>query len=277
MTDYVDFHTHSTASDGELTPYELVKKAKETNLSKIALTDHDTVNGLDEFERAGKSFCVSTVAGIELSAAYKCEMHILGLYINHKIPDFTDMVNKLKEYRKQRNIKMIEALVNNGFNISMNDLLALNPDAKPESVGRSHMARALVDKGYYNSVKDAFNDMLANDKPAYVAREKLTVEECVKLIHTAGGYAVLAHPVYITQDEQELNCLVRELKEKGMDGIECYYSQYTNAYTKLCLQICKKYNMKISGGSDFHGSSRAESKLGRIYTGQFLARNLTDF
>ena len=260
----IDLHCHSTASDGRLSPSELVTRALERGLSALALTDHDTVGGLDEFHRAGKEKGLETISGVEVSATFpKGTMHILGLLIDPKHAGFREFLGKLAEGRKVRNPQIIDKLRELGMDITMAEVEAeagLKDDgpgggAVDKSVGRPHIASVLIRKGYAKDKQEVFDKLLAKGAPAYFSRFTASPEESIAQIHAAGGLAVLAHPPYLLKEENEveMDSIVGGLKTMGLDGIEVLYSTHSPHQTHFIAGLAQKYDLAPSGGSDFHG------------------------
>lgn len=276
MPSYIDLHTHTSASDGAMTPFELVSYAKQSGISAIAVTDHDTVAGLDEALEAGESMGVEVIAGIELSADYPREMHILGLFLDPHAPVLAEAMESLIAFRAQRNQKMIENLAAQGFDITADDCLRQKPGGSLAGLGRIHMALALVEKGYAETVKDAFAKYLTGGSEAYVARQKFSPGECIKLVHDAGGYAFLAHPIYSESNIERLEQLVTKLQEIGLDGLECLHSEQDEAFSEVCFSLCKRYGLMASGGSDFHGLNKPHVKIGQAGGGKYIESHLLD-
>lgn len=265
MTDKIDLHTHSTASDGTLTPSELAKAARIAKLRAIALTDHDTTDGVCEFLKECGMLGIEGIAGVEISAEYDKEMHILGLFINPDDADLKEKLGHLKSARETRNRKMLERIRENGMDISEEDVIPKGADMR--SIGRAHFARAMVNKGYVKDTNEAFVKYLKRGNPCYVKRITYSPEESIRLIKNAGGIAVLAHPVYITEDRGELRSLLSTLREYGLDGAECFYNSYSAAFSKMCCEICDSLGLLKSGGSDFHGANKPDIALGKVSTG----------
>ncbi len=260
LQSYTDLHTHSTASDGTLRPEELVKCAKEAGLASVALTDHDTVDGIDEFMDAGRKAEIETIPGIELAAAYKnTELHIVGLFINHKSGSLNESMEYIVKERNDRNEKMIKALGRNGIDI---DLCELEKEAKGGIITRAHYANVMVDKGYVKSRQDAFDKYIASGRPGYVKRETLTPEKCIDVIKKSGGVPVLAHATLYGYSYLEIHKLVGELKEYGLMAMETIYSTYNNKQEEEIRKICRYYGLLQSGGSDFHGDNKPDIKIG---------------
>lgn len=269
MTDNlkIDLHTHSTASDGTFSPREVAQKAKETGLCAVALTDHDTTGGLDEFLSACRELGVEGISGVEISAKFRTEMHIIGLFVNEKDAEFTKKLERLRNAREIRNRKVLGLLKENGFDITEEDIISQKEGATLYNTGRAHIARAMVNKGYVGSVDEAFARYLKKGNSCYAERITYSPKESIAMIKAAGGTAILAHPVYITEDYDELYRLVSELKEYGLDGMECYYNCYTEEFSHMCEVICDKMGLVKSGGSDFHGANKPDIALGAVSTG----------
>ena len=257
----VDLHVHSTASDGTCTPSELVSLAKDAGLSAFALTDHDTTLGVAEASALACQAGIELIPGIELSTAYgEKEIHIVGLYIN---PDNHLLVQKTQEFREcrdSRNEKMLEALRQEGFPITMEALRAENPDSV---ITRANIARFLFNHGCIKSVQEAFEKYIGDGCRCYVGRFKITPMEAVSLIHQAGGVAILAHPLLYHMSSVRLQALIDDLKAVGLDGIEAIYSTYTVGEEQLVKKIAAQNQLLISGGSDFHGSNKPSIHLGK--------------
>ena len=256
-SDIIDLHTHSTISDGTLTPTQLVILASQKKIKAIALTDHDSVSGIEEALIASKEYSVEVVSGVELSVQYDYELHILGLLIDHNDENLKSILGYLQENRFNRNIRIIEQLKKFNINIELSEL----PSQDEHSVTRAHFARLLVEKGYCENTAAAYNKYLGFGAPCYVPRERLSVSEAIKLIHLSGGMAFLAHLNQIDIDEKQLINLISDLKEMGLDGIEGLYYEYDKEWTERCAQIADIFDLAICGGSDFHGSNK-KNELG---------------
>lgn len=272
MTDKIDLHTHSTASDGTLTPSELVKAAYEAGLSAVALTDHDTTDGLSEFHAACAEYGIEGISGVEISARYHKQMHILGLFVDENNAFLAEKLGVLKNAREIRNRAVLELLQRNGMDITERDIISAGEDMR--SKGRAHIARAMVNKGCVSSIDEAFAKYLKKGKSCYAERVTYSPEESIKMIKSAGGTAILAHPVYITEDYGELYALLSELKEYGLDGAECMYNSYTREFSEMCREICKKTGLVESGGSDFHGANKPGISPGAVSAGHVPYRTL---
>ena len=257
---YIDLHTHSTCSDGTFTPEEVVEEAAKAGLSAIALTDHDTINGLSSAIEAGKKYGVEVITGIEFSVAADTEMHLLGLNFNLDCPAITEILDEMILQRELRNYKVINLLEKCGFYITIDDILA---EATSPVTGRSQIAKAMLKKGYVSSIKEAFDKYLSFGKPAFVERSTLTPEEAIKIIHKNGGKAFLAHLNQTGKTDKELYTLLKHLKECGLDGIEGYYTEYTDDMNTKYRKMAENLGLLLSGGSDFHGANKDGYEIGK--------------
>lgn len=262
---YIDLHVHSNISDGTLTPKEVMELAYKNNLSAIALTDHDTLEGIqeaqetmDELYNQGKE--IRLIPGVEITIGYKGrDIHILGLFLDPRNINLLKELEITREERNLRNEKMITNLANAGIDISAEALRKEEGDAV---LTRAHFAKYLTSHGYTKNKKEAFLKYLGSDTPYYVKREYLAPEKGIQLIHEAGGLAILAHPLLYKYSLNEIDSLVQYLKQLGLDGMEAIYSMNTGDDESNMLRIANKYNLAISGGSDFHGENKPDIKLG---------------
>lgn len=260
MTKTIDLHVHSTASDGTFTPTELVTEAERCGLSAFALTDHDTVDGVDEALTAGKQAGLEVIPGVELSTEYKgIEIHIVGLFINPSNESLLTELAKFRDNRDNRNLKMIERLQEEGFHITAEELYRKNPDTV---VARPHIARYLVDSGQIKDMKTVFDKYIGDGCKCYVDRYKITPMQAVALIHQAGGLAILAHPCLYKMKRAELTGMIEELVAAGLNGIEAVYSCNQGSDEKDFRAMAEKYHLLLSGGSDFHGANKPYIHLG---------------
>lgn len=246
-----DLHTHSTASDGQYTPTELVQLAKERGLDVLALTDHDTVDGLEEAVQAGEQAGIRVIRGIELSAKEYPTFHILGYGFDSEAPALFNLCRELKEGRDQRAPRIIAFLEEQGVRIPLSEVEEL---AGGQIVGRPHFAQVLTKHDYVSSTREAFERYLdTKEFHRRVERPKPPAQVCVETIRAAGGKASLAHPYQIGVDDEKLEDIVRELAGFGLDAIECYYPKHTPEQQLFYLHLAEKYNLHVTGGSDFHG------------------------
>lgn len=266
---FVDLHTHSTASDGTFSPTALMEAAAAAGLSAIALTDHDTANGMREAALAAKRVGIRLIAGIEISAEYPHPgtMHILGHFIDPDAPAFSELSQKVLAARNERNPKIIKRLNELGCKITLEQVEKIARDAAkggPVVIGRPHIARALVDAGCVASMKDAFTTYLHTTGAAYFPKEVLTPRQAIDAIHSAGGLATLAHPIQLrTQNTSHTQTVINHLKEAGLDGIEVWHCDHDEKASAFYLELAKKYDLVPTGGSDFHGHNKAGVILGR--------------
>jgi len=243
-----DLHLHTTASDGKLTPQELVRQAVELKLDVIAITDHDSVGGISPALEVAKSFPqLMVIPGVEINTDVpKGEVHILGYFINYRDTEFNHALEELRNSRYERGKKMVARLAQIGVHIDWGRVLEL---AGGGAVGRPHIAQALLERGYISSLQEAFTKYIGRNGPAYVERKKLLPIEAVKLVINAGGLPVLAHPA----DIESLEPFILELKRAGMVGIEIYYNGYASKTIGQLKRLAKKHNLVACGGSDYHG------------------------
>lgn len=254
----IDLHTHSNASDGTLSPGELIKYAYTHGLSGISLTDHDSVSGLDEaLEASGKLKNFYFIPGVELSAEYRgIEIHLIGYAIDWKNNDFLNKLNVIHNARFERLNKMIEKLLKLGIELHQNHLYKLQTLPNP---GRLHVAKVLKDMKVVGSTDDAFRLYLNKNAPAYSPRYKLTPGEAIELIINAGGLPVLAHPGLMNRDD-----IISVLLQYPLAGIEVYYPSHSNSEIQRYLSLANKNDLLVTGGSDFHAPPDDDIRDNRI-------------
>ncbi|SDK47853.1 PHP domain-containing protein [Natronincola ferrireducens] len=255
---YIDMHTHTTASDGTFTPKEIIDYAIHKELAGIAITDHDTVDGviqaLDHAE-GYKSFIV--IAGIELSTEYLGEeIHILGYNIDYKYKKMLKKLTLIQNERVNRGMKIIQKLQHLDIMISYDEVLEISREGV---MGRPHIAKVLVNKGYVKNIEMAFNKYLNKGCPAYVARYKLTPFEAIDLIKEANGFTTIAHPGLIKNET-----ILKNILTKGVDGVEVYHPEHNSRDRNRFLSLAKKHNLFITGGSDFHSPPLQEGRHGDL-------------
>ena len=259
----IDLHTHSSRSDGTLTPAELVCKAKEIGLTAIALTDHDSVDGIAEAAAEAAKIGIEFVPGIELSTAQGAEIHILGLFIDPENEELQNTINTLRESRSTRMARMCENLQKLGFDITLED--AAKESGSEKFTGRPHIALAMVKKGYCATVQECFDKYIGFGKLAYVKKAVLTANDAVKLVRKAGGVAVFAHPHQTGFDNDKLDELIKTLKKDGLNAVEGYYTEFTREHISDFRALAEKNSLMLSGGSDYHGASKMKIALGKGY------------
>jgi len=265
-----DLHIHSNYSDGTLSPEEIVEIARQNGLKAISITDHDCISSQYIVEK--KYNDIEIIPGIELSSEIdNLEIHILGYFIDYKNAHLINIVNKLAKERIKRVEKIIMKLNENGIDLSMEDIELSN------SIGRSHIANAMVKKGYYDNYKTAFMSFLVKDKPAYVKGYKLNYREAIKVIRDAGGIPVLAHPGQVYRGLAIEN-LIKELKFFGLMGLEVYHPSHMREDSNGFYNLAKKYKLIITGGSDYHGKGcYSENLIGSYGIKEELLNKLIKF
>lgn len=247
----IDLHIHTTCSDGQYSPAETMRMAHEAGITVVSVSDHDTVSGIAEARDAAEQYGMTFFSGIEISVQGGKELHILGYGIDPENADLRSFCRKHVEERKERCTKMLAHLQNLGVNMTLDDVRRCN---NGKTSGRPHFARTLVEMGYADSVQDAFEKYLTTPEfYAHVERPKPTPEEGMRVIHAAGGVAVLAHPHQLKLEEKALDTLVQQLKKIGLQGIEAYYSRHTPEQTTFYLKLAQKHHLLYTCGSDFHG------------------------
>jgi len=258
----IDLHTHSTASDGTYSPAELVRLAVREGLKALALTDHDTVEGLAEAEAEAERQGLAFVPGVEISVRFKGpgHCHILGYFVDPEVRDFRRTLKLLQQARAERNRKMVEKLRDLGIEITLEEVKG---KAGGGEIGRPHFAALLVEKGVVRRVEEAFEKYLKKGAPAYVPKARLSEEEAFSAIRCARGLAVLAHPWHLRLSPEDLAEYVAELKDKGLAGIEAYYTDHSPEFTAFCLDLARRLDLVVTGGSDFHGRNKPDIRLGR--------------
>ena len=256
----IDLHCHTTASDGSKSPREFIQEAYEKRLQVVAITDHDTIDGIEEAEREGEIKGIRVIPGIELSAeSSEGNRHILGYHIDPSNPELLKILEENRQSRKGKIPKVIAALNAAGYDITLEEVKA----KAAGTIGRPHVAAVLVEKGYEPSIKAAINTgILADGGIADIKRKKLTAEECVELITKAKGIAVLAHPYQTKLEGQALEKFIESLVPHGLKGIEVYYSEHTEDMMQEYKHIASKFSLIETGGSDWHGSIKPHIQLG---------------
>jgi predicted metal-dependent phosphoesterase TrpH len=262
MADYVDLHCHSTASDGTLPPREVVRLAKQSNLSALALTDHDTVAGCADAQDEATKIGVDFLCGIEISAEYPPPgtMHILGYGVDPDSPALKSLTETLIAGRDNRNPRIVAKLNEMGVAVTMKEW---EDEAKGGVLGRPHLAAILARKGYVSSIKQAFDKYIGQGAPAYFDKERLTPRQALERIAASGGVAVLAHPIQLrTENDAQLERVVKDLVDLGLSGIEVIHSDHDDAWVQKCTGLAERFNLIRTGGSDFHGGNKKDIQLG---------------
>lgn len=256
----VDLHLHTSFSDGSLSPAEVLALAKQARVTALAITDHDIVDGLPEAFQAGAELGIDVIPGVEISSRHgNSELHILGYFLDWKDPELNRRLATLRESRHTRNPRIIQKLNELGLDLTYEEVRTL---AGPASVGRPHIARVLMNKGYVTSAKDAFDRYLAEGKSAYVERDLPSPADAIAWIKAAHGVAVLAHPTWVKESAEGLLKLCEKLKVEGLGGVEVHYSTHNKRQTSEYLNLAKQLDLLVTGGSDFHGITKPDIEVG---------------
>lgn len=259
----VDLHTHTTFSDGTFTPKELVEYAVKKNLSAIAITDHDVTDGLNQAEYYGNKLGIEVIPGIEVSTDYEgTEVHIVGLFIDRYNSSMNKALEDMRVKRTQRNHNVAEKLQALGLNVEYADF---EKAADGAIITRAHIAKALLAKGYVGYIGEAFERFIGDGKPAYIKREVFSWQDTINMINNARGTAIMAHPLLYKFSKKRLEQTLSVMAKYGLRGVETYYSTHTPSDTKYIKSLAEKYRLKLSGGSDFHGSNKPKLDLGTGY------------
>jgi len=268
-TIHLDLHTHSTCSDGTLSPQELFLQAQKNNLKYLSITDHDNFDHINMLP--GDFGGIKYIPGVEISAEFRKTLHILGYGFDPENMELKNTLEYLQKARRDRNEKMLEKFAEARMPISMDELLE---ESKGDIVGRPHFARIMEKKSYVASYQEAFDLYLAKGKKFYMSKKRLEPKKAIELILNAGGIPVLAHPYQTGPSGKKLDSFVAELKNHGLKGIEVFYSQHTPGQIREYRSLAKKYDLLITAGSDFHGGNKPHIHLGmtveKIYCEEFL-------
>jgi predicted metal-dependent phosphoesterase TrpH len=273
----IDLHTHTTASDGRLTPEQLISHAADVGLCAVAITDHDTVDGITPARQYARQIGMPFIPGIEISAEYTAlgTMHILGYFIDETTESFSDALAFLKQARKKRNPLIIERLNHYGIDVTMEDV---RQEAGSGQIGRPHLARAIVRKGFASSIPEAFERYIKKGAPCYVNKERFSPQRAIELILKARGIPVIAHPKTLNIDfNREFPRLLSQLKEMGLMGLEAYYYSHSRSEEEYFLGLSRKCAILATGGSDFHGDNKPKVALGKGSGNLLVPRAVYDF
>ncbi|MBN1914106.1 MAG: PHP domain-containing protein [Candidatus Omnitrophica bacterium] len=266
---FADLHLHTVYSDGTYTPLEIIRAALKHSLSAIAIADHDNVDGIDEAFEAGSKEGVEVIPAIELSAEYEnSELHILGYLIDHKSRELAQKLGFLRQNRIERIYKIAGKLKELGLDLKPESVFSLAENA---TVGRLHVARAMVKEKLVGSTYEAFNKYIGDKCPAYVCGFKFTPQDAINLIRSSGGIAVLAHPYTLHNDE-----LIPQLVSYGLGGLEAYYPEHSQGMVNYYLGLAAKLNLLVTGGSDCHGNAKPEVKIGTFKVPYELVEKLKE-
>jgi hypothetical protein len=254
----IDLHIHTTYSDGTYTPKEIIQAVKKLGFSTIAITDHDCIDGYLAARKFAKKYGIELIPGVEISSYYKgYDIHILAYFIDVHDKVFSSMLRFVQKGRTKRVQKMLDKLAEFGINIKMKQLY--KEAGNRNVIGRPHIANAMLKNGYIDKYEEAFYNYIGNDGPAYVRKPTYTPENISQIVKGAGGLSVLAHPGVIKND-----FIIPELVELGLDGLEVFYPLHTFYQRDVYLKLADRYNLLITGGSDFHGNNKANNELGKV-------------
>jgi len=258
---YVDLHLHTTASDGAMTPSAIVRYAKTKGLEAIAITDHDTIEGLDEGLREGEKIGFEVIPGVEISAEYSPgSMHLLGYFFEVHDPLLKGKLDYLQKARADRNPKIIENLNRLGVKIRYEEVVKVSGGGQ---VGRPHFAQVLIEKGYVRSFQEAFERFLKKGAPAYVDKLRFKPKEAISFIEEAGGVTVLAHPKTLGMSgSSALEKTLLDLIEIGLKGVEIFYPEHTPMEVAQFKALAERYGLLMTGGTDYHGIAKEELDIG---------------
>ncbi len=252
----IDLHCHTTASDGLLQPEELLDLAVANDLTYCAITDHDTIDGLDAAIQYSKQLDgLNFIPGIEFSVDYPHgSFHLVGLGIDHTNEQMTETIINLKEKRETRVVRIVKDLENHDINISLDEVYS---EAKGAALGRPHVARVLLKNGYGNILSDIFENFMVKGKPGFIKKEKISLEKAIELIILSRGIPIIAHPISLNfQNWHDFENILQDCIKLGLQGIEVYAHMHTDEEVNVFKKIANKYNLLISGGSDFHGDKK---------------------
>ena len=268
---WVDFHMHSTISDGSLNPKDLIRLAARRKIKTISLTDHDNIHGIKIAKKVADDLGVKLIPGVEISAVYpKGTLHLLGYFIDIESEFLTKKLSQYKYARNTRNQKILDKLNRCGIDINMEDV---HLEDSKKTIGRPHIAQALIRKGIVGTIKEAFDKYLANNGDAYVDKEIFSAKDAIDIIHQAGGKAFVAHPVTLYLKGADLIDYLENLKKEGMDGLEVYTTAHNKENMRLFRDLAINMGFLISGGSDFHGTRKPKVDLGFCHDGNRISKD----
>jgi len=258
----VDLHSHSIASDGTDAPADLVRLALEAEVGLLALTDHDTLDGLDEFRTAARTSGIAAVAGTEVSSSLDgMRLHVVALGIRKELETpLADLLARMRQWRDDRNVLIVRRLVEMGYPITMDEV---TKQAQGQVVARPHFARVMVAHGYVNTLVEAFDRFLSDKAPAYVPKKKARLEDIIKAIHASGALAVAAHPNTLAVDDADrMERRLEMAASMGLDGVEAYHPDVPPGLRQRVLSCAERLGLLVSAGSDFHGRNKVDAALG---------------
>ncbi len=256
----VDLHIHTIASDGTFTPEEVILEAKKRGLKALAITDHDTVDGIEEAKRKAQEIGIEFVQGIEISCnTQDYEVHILGYFLNLEDKKFTNELEELKKARDNRNLKIVEKLKACGIDADLEEIAKMAPG---KIISRLHFANYLVEKGVVLSKEEAFDKYLGKRGKAYIPKENFPPERAVKMLSENGAFVSLAHPKLVVNNDGIIENMISNLVKVGLNGIEAQYGTFSPSDIKKYKKMAKRHSLLVTGGSDFHGANREGVNIG---------------
>ena len=274
MNRRVDLHMHTTHSDGTFPPRELVRYAKEKRIACISVTDHDTMSSYKECAEEAAKAGIELIPGIEISAQFEPgTLHVLGFFLDPQHPGLQTALEEIQKARRERNPQIIAKLNSLGIPITLDEVRA---ESGGKQIGRPHFARVLIKKGIVPSMEEAFDRYLAKGKPAYLDKRRLNSAASIQKIREAGGIAVAAHPKQMKLDEEELEREFARLVEEGLGGIEAYNSCQNRREAELYKRLAERFNLFVTGGSDFHGANKPDVDLGYLGDGVELSYDVVE-
>lgn len=272
----IDMHVHTNHSDGEYSPKEVLQMAKDIGITHMAITDHDTISGLKEAHQYADSFGIRLLNGVELASGEYRSMHILCLGFKYPNDTLQTVLDRWLNGRKERAYRICDYLLRvHSIDISIDEVKTV---CSGEAISRVHFAQVLKSRGYVNTIQEAFEKYLDTKEFQSVDSHKPTTERILDVIKQSGGMSVLAHPSSLKLDDATFDSLICRLKTLGLNGLECYYSKHDKAMTEKYIAVAKKYNLLITGGSDFHGEhAKPNLKLGTGYDNTFYYNDMETF
>ncbi len=278
----VDFHMHTTHSDGSYTPAELMRYCKQKKLECVSVTDHDTMSSFEEAEREAKQLGIELVPGVEISAQFDPgTLHILGFFLDRHHPRLKAMFEEIQKARRERNPMIIKKLNDLGIDISMEEVIEAACGSKTgkvsdKQIGRPHFAKVLIKKKAVKNHEDAFNKYLAKGRPAYVDKRRVSSQEALTLIREAGGIASVAHPKQMKLNPEALEKEIGKLAQEGLEAIEVYNSCQNPRDNDIFNRIAERFKLVKTGGSDFHGTNKPDVDLAYLGENVHLGYEMVD-
>ena len=262
MERMADLHTHSSASDGQYTPDELVQRAKDKEIEILSITDHDTVDGLNAAEKAATKAGILLLRGVELGAMEHKNLHLLGYHFSEDASNIKALCTVKQKNKELRNRRMIEFLRSKGIDLALEEVADI---AGGTNISRPHFAQLMVKKGFVSTVREAFDRYLDTKEYDSIRVAKISARDCLDAVKADGGVVSLAHPYQLGYDDEMLRETVKKLADRGLDAIECFYPKHTTEQTAFYLKLARDFGLHVTGGSDFHGESvKPDVEMARV-------------